>query len=160
IARFPRYVERLRARGIETRVLFLRAEESVLLRRHTETRRSHPLVRGGVSLPEAVRAEQRLLAPIANSADATIDTTGKNLHELREEIQSQVPGGGSGKLIVQLESFGFRNGVPEGADFVFDIRCLPNPHWEPTLRKLSGRDAAIAAWFQRHPEVEHMIRDL
>ncbi|MEC9364430.1 MAG: RNase adapter RapZ [Sinimarinibacterium flocculans] len=160
IARFPRYLERLRARGIETRVLFLRAEESVLLRRYSETRRPHPLARGDVSLHEAIRAEQQLLEPIANCADATIDTTGKNLHELREEIQSQVPGGGSGKLIVQLESFGFRNGIPESADFVFDIRCLPNPHWEPTLRKLSGRDAAVAAWFERHPEVQRMIRDL
>lgn len=160
ISRFPRYLERLRARGVETRVLFLRADESVLLRRYSETRRSHPLARGNVSLHEAIRAEQQLLAPIASCADATIDTTGKNLHELREEIQSQVPGGGSGKLIVQLESFGFRNGLPESADFVFDIRCLPNPHWEPTLRKLSGRDAAVAAWFERHPEVQRMIRDL
>jgi RNase adapter protein RapZ len=160
IARFPRYLERLRERGIETRVLFLRADDSVLLRRYSETRRSHPLARGELSLAEAIRAEEQLLAPIASLADATIDTTNKNLHELREEIQSQVPGGGSGKLIVQLESFGFRNGVPDGADFVFDIRCLPNPHWEPTLRKLSGRDPAVAAWFERHPQVQRMIRDL
>ncbi|MES0872593.1 RNase adapter RapZ [Sinimarinibacterium thermocellulolyticum] len=160
IARFPRYLERLRARGIQTRVLFLRADESVLLRRYSETRRSHPLARGNVSLQEAIRAEQQLLAPIASCADATIDTTGKNLHELREEIQAQVPGGGAGKLIVQLESFGFRNGLPDSADFVFDVRCLPNPHWEPTLRKLSGRDAAVAAWFEHHPEVQRMIRDL
>ncbi len=160
IARFPRYLERLRERGIETRVVFLRAEDSVLLRRYSETRRSHPLARGDLSLAEAIRAEAQLLAPIASLADATIDTTGKNLHELREEIQGQIPGGGSGKLIVQLESFGFRNGVPEGADFVFDIRCLPNPHWEPTLRNLSGRDTAVAAWFERQSLVQRMVSDL
>ncbi len=160
IARFPRYLERLRDRGVETRVLFLRAEESVLLRRYSETRRPHPLARGDLSLAEAIRAEQNLLAPIANLADATIDTTSKNLHELREELHGQIPGGGSGKLIVQLESFGFRNGVPETADFVFDVRCLPNPHWEPTLRKLTGCDAAVGAWLQRQPEVRRMIDDL
>lgn len=160
IARFPRYLERLRERGIETRVVFLRAEASVLLRRYSETRRRHPLAGDDVPLAEAIHAEQELLAPIASLADATIDTTHKNLHELREEIHSQVPGGGSGKLAVQLESFGYRNGVPEDADFVFDVRCLPNPHWEPTLRKLSGRDPACAAWLERHPTVERMVRDL
>ncbi len=160
IERFPRYLERLRDRGIETRVVFLRAEETVLLRRYSETRRRHPLARDDMPLAEAIRAEQVLLAPIASVADATIDTTQKNLHELREEIQSQVPGGGSGKLTVQLESFGFRNGVPDDADFVFDVRCLPNPHWEPTLRSLSGRDAAVCTWLERHALVERMVGDL
>ncbi|MFA5940554.1 MAG: RNase adapter RapZ [Sinimarinibacterium sp.] len=160
IARFPRYVERLRARGIETRILYLRAEESVLLQRYSETRRRHPLATGTVSLAEAIRLEQDLLAPIASVADATIDTTSKNLHELREEIQGQIPGGGSGTLTVQLESFGFRNGLPDDADFVFDVRCLPNPHWEPTLRRLTGRDPACRAWLERYPNVERMVRDL
>ncbi|SFF48670.1 UPF0042 nucleotide-binding protein [Fontimonas thermophila] len=160
IARFPRYLEYLRSRGIETRVVFLRAEEAVLLQRYSETRRRHPLARENLPLTEAIRAERELLAPIASLADATIDTTHKNLHELREEILSQVPGGGHGKLTVQLESFGYRNGVPDDADFVFDVRCLPNPHWEPTLRKLSGRDPAVAAWLERHGSVKRMIDDL
>jgi RNase adapter protein RapZ len=160
IARFPRYLERLRERGIETRVVFLRAEDGVLLQRYSETRRRHPLAVGDISLAEAIRMEQDLLAPIAHLADATIDTTNKNLHELREEIQAQVPGGGSGSLTVQLESFGYRNGLPDDADFVFDVRCLPNPHWEPTLRKLTGRDAAVGAWLERHPGVQRMTRDL
>ncbi|MEQ1437899.1 RNase adapter RapZ [Fontimonas sp. SYSU GA230001] len=160
IARFPRYVERLRERGVQTHIVYLRAEESVLLQRYSETRRRHPLATGEVSLAEAIRLERDLLAPIASVADATIDTTSKNLHELREEIQSQIPGGGSGTLTVQLESFGFRNGLPDDADFVFDVRCLPNPHWEPTLRRLTGRDSACIAWMQRHPVVERMVRDL
>lgn len=160
IAKFPKYLERLQARGVETRVLFLRADDSVLLHRYSETRRRHPLSQGDVSLTEAIHLERSLLAPISNLADAVIDTSHKNLHELREEILGQVPGGGNGKLSVLLLSFGYKNGVPEDADYVFDIRCLPNPHWEPTLRKLTGRDAAVAAWLDRHPTVERMYRDL
>ncbi|HEY0973459.1 MAG TPA: RNase adapter RapZ [Solimonas sp.] len=160
IGKFPKYLERLQSRGVETRVLFLRADDSVLVHRYSETRRKHPLAQNGVPLTEAIRLERSLLAPIANLADATIDTTHKNLHELREEILGQVPGGGNGKLSVLLMSFGYKNGVPEDADFVFDVRCLPNPHWEPTLRKLTGRDGAVATWLERHPAVDRMIRDL
>ncbi len=160
IERFPRYIEKLRARGIDIRVVFLRADESVLLQRYSDTKRRHPLASGELSLLEAIRAEQLLLAPIASLADATIDTTHKNLHELREEILNQIPGGGPGKLSVQLESFGFRNGTPDNADFIFDVRCLPNPHWEPSLRKLSGRDAAVAKWFAQQTAVQDMIKDL
>ncbi|HEX4895481.1 MAG TPA: RNase adapter RapZ [Solimonas sp.] len=160
IERFPRYLERLRERGVETHVLFLRADDAVLLHRYSETRRRHPLALGDVSLTEAIRNERALLAPIANLADAIIDTSHKNLHELREEILGQVPGGGGGRLSLLLLSFGYKNGVPDDADYVFDVRCLPNPHWEPTLRKLTGQDPAVAAWLDRHPPVERMLRDI
>ncbi|QHS10054.1 RNase adapter RapZ [Sinimarinibacterium sp. NLF-5-8] len=160
IARFPRYLERLRQQGVEFRVLFLHADETVLLQRYAETRRPHPLAREDRSLTEAIALEQALLSPIAACADATIDTSNKNLHELREALQSQIPGGGAGKLIMQLLSFGFRNGVPKTADFVFDVRCLPNPHWEPSLRKLSGRDEAVIAWFETQPSVQAMLSSL
>jgi UPF0042 nucleotide-binding protein len=160
IAKFPKYLERLQAQGVETRVIFLRADDSVLLQRYSETRRRHPLAQGSVSLSEALLLERKLLAPIANLADAVIDTSHKNLHELREEILGQVPGGGHGKLSLLLLSFGYKHGVPEDADYVFDVRCLPNPHWEPTLRKLTGRDAAVVAWLERHPLVERMANDL
>lgn len=160
IAKFPKYMERLQKQGVETRVLFLRADDSVLLHRYSETRRRHPLAQGDVSLVEAIQRERKLLAPIANLADAVIDTSQKNLHELREEILGQVPGGGHGKLSILLLSFGYKNGVPEDADYVFDIRCLPNPHWEPTLRKLTGRDGTVAAWLDRHPLVGRMYEDI
>lgn len=160
IAQFPHYLQRLHERGVQTHVLFLRADSSVLLQRYSETRRRHPLALGDVTLADAIDQEQHLLAPVANLADATIDTTHKNLHELREEIFGQVPGGGSGKLSVQFESFGFRNGIPVDADFVFDVRCLPNPHWESALRPMSGCDAPVAAWLQRQPGVEPMIEDI
>jgi len=160
IEKFPGYLERLRAQGVETRVVFLRADDQALLKRYSETRRRHPLASDQVPLIEAIAVERRLLEPIANLADATIDTTSKNLHELREEIHAQVPGGGAGKLSLLFMSFGYKNGLPEGADYVFDVRCLPNPHWEPTLRKLTGRDAAVAAWLERFPPVQRMLGDI
>jgi len=160
IEKFPRYLEYLRSQGVETRVVFLRADDPTLLKRYSETRRRHPLASEQLSLPEAIALESRLLAPIANLADATIDTTTKNLHELREEILAQVPGGGAGKLSLLFMSFGYKNGLPEAADYIFDVRCLPNPHWEPTLRKLTGRDPAVAAWLERFPPVQRMLGDI
>lgn len=158
IARFPKYLESLRAQGVEIRVIFLRADDSVLLQRYSETRRRHPLAQGELGLAEAIRHERALLAPIANVADATIDTSLKNLHALREEIQAQVPGGG--KLSVLLMSFGFKHGIPEDADFVFDVRCLPNPHWQSELRPLSGCDAAVADWLEQQPITGNLYRDI
>lgn len=160
ITRFPKYLEKLRARGVETRVLFLTAHEQVLLHRYSETRRRHPLSIGNISLLEAIALEAKLLEPISSAADALIDTSTMNLHELREKILAEVPGGGAGKLAVTLMSFGYKNGTPAEADFVFDTRCLPNPHWEPTLRALTGRDAAVVAWLERHPEVRRMTADI
>jgi RNase adapter protein RapZ len=160
IAKFPRYLEKLKARGVETRVLFLTAHEQVLLHRYKETRRRHPLSNSHTSLLEAIAGEAALLEPISSAADAVIDTSTLNLHELRERILSEIPGGGAGNLVLTLMSFGFKNGAPADADFVFDVRCLPNPHWEPTLRHLTGRDDAVVAWLQRHPEVQRMIHDI
>lgn len=160
IARFPQYLEKLKARGIETRVVFLTAHEQVLLHRYSETRRRHPLSGENASLVEAIASEARLLEPISNIADAVVDTSTLNLHELREKILSEVPGGGTGKLTLNLMSFGFKNGTPPDADFMFDVRCLPNPHWEPTLRPLTGRDGAVIAWLERHSEVKRMIHDI
>lgn len=160
IQNFPRYVERLRKQGVEVRVLFLTAQEPVLIQRYSETRRKHPLSDDQTSLREALLKETRLLEPIASIADSTIDTSFMNLHELRERIQGEIPGGGRGKLAITLMSFGFKHGAPTDADFVFDVRCLPNPHWEQKLRQSDGRDAACAAWLAPQPEVRKMLADL
>ncbi|NGY05437.1 RNase adapter RapZ [Solimonas terrae] len=159
IARFPKYLESLRAQNVQVHVLFLRADDSVLLQRYSETRRRHPLAQGEISLSDAVRLERQLLAPIANAADATIDTSNKNLHALREEIQGLVPGGG-GKLSLMFMSFGFKNGIPEDADFVFDIRAIPNPHWQAELRTLTGRDTAVVAWIEQQPIARRLFADI
>lgn len=157
---FPKYLDSLRERGVEIRVLFLNADEQVLLHRYSDTRRKHPLSDEKTSLLEAIRREVRLLEPISNTADAIINTSRLNLHELREKVLEQTPSASGNKLSVQLMSFGFKHGTPADADFVFDVRCLPNPHWDPALRGLTGRDAAVAEWLEAQPSVRRMRADI
>ncbi|WP_411887164.1 RNase adapter RapZ [Hydrocarboniphaga effusa] len=160
IRRFPSYLAKLRAKGVDVRVLFLTAEDDVLLRRYSETRRKHPLSSGKLSLLEAVRKERQLLQPIANSAEEPLDTSRMNLHELREAVYQRMAEAVEGKLSVLFLSFGFKNGTPTGVDYVFDVRCLPNPHWEPGLRKLTGRDPKVGEWLKSHTPVTAMIDDI
>lgn len=160
IRRFPNYLAKLRAKGVDVRVLFLTAEDDVLLRRYSETRRKHPLSSGKLSLLEAVRKERQLLQPIANSAEEPLDTSRMNLHELREAVYQRMAEAVEGKLSVLFLSFGFKNGTPTGVDYVFDVRCLPNPHWEPGLRKLTGRDGKVGEWLKSHTPVTAMIDDI
>jgi RNase adapter protein RapZ len=160
IHRFPHYIERLRAQGVELRVLFLTTSIQILLQRYSETRRRHPLSTADRPLTEAIEREQRLLEPIANTADAVIDTTDLNLYALRERIQAEIPGGGRDKLAITLVSFGFKHGAPADADFVFDVRCLPNPHWNRDLRPMSGQEPPVAAWLAEHQDVQNMRADL
>lgn len=159
IAYFPEHIESLRTRGVAVDVLFLTATEEIILKRYSETRRKHPLSDGQTSLAEAIRLERALLAPISNAADVTLDTTKLNLHQLRSAIDSQMPGA-TPKLSVLFLSFGFKNGMPDGADYVFDVRCLPNPHWVPELRPLNGRDQAIADYLGAQAEVTAMQHDI
>ncbi|HUS24332.1 MAG TPA: RNase adapter RapZ [Candidatus Binatia bacterium] len=160
IARFPKYLGKLRARGLEPFVLFLTAADDAILRRYGDTRRKHPLTGSSLSLAEAIQRERTLLEPVAALADVTLDTTGLNLHELRELIRARVPESRHGKLALVLLSFGYRNGVPDGADFVFDARCLPNPHWVPALRDLDGREAAVVEYLEKDESVRRMTSDL
>jgi len=159
ISYFPDHLESLRQRGVDVDVLFLTADEQIILKRYSETRRKHPLSDAQTSLVEAIRQERALLAPIANAADVTLDTTALNLHELRSAIDSRAPGQ-TPKLSVLFLSFGFKNGIPDGADYVFDVRCLPNPHWVPELRPLTGRDAAVADYLGAQAEVSAMRADI
>lgn len=160
IAYFPDHLAILRERGVTVDVVFLTADEAVILKRYSETRRRHPLSDSETSLTEAIRRERRLLAPISDAADITLDTSHLNLHELREAIHARLPEAESGKLSVLFLSFGFKNGIPDGADYVFDVRCLPNPHWLPELRPLTGRDAPVADYLQQQPAVLAMEDDL
>ena len=161
IERFPSYVGSLRAQGVDVRVLFLSASDEVLLRRYSETRRRHPLsARSSLSLFDAIHAERRLLAPVANLADVVLDTSHMNLHELREAIHVQLPEADRGRLIVQFMSFGFKNGLPDGCDYLFDVRCLPNPHWDLSLRPLTGLHPVVGQWLQQQPDVGAMLADL
>ena len=159
IARFQKILARQRERGFETRVLFLTAQDDVILRRYSETRRKHPLTDTGLSLAEAIQRERELLEPIADVADVTIDTSTLNLHDLREEIRLRQPGR-AGPLSLVLMSFGYKNGIPQGADYVFDVRCMPNPHWVPELSPLDGRDAPVRAFLEKDPAVPRMLHDV
>ncbi|MFL6551635.1 MAG: RNase adapter RapZ [Povalibacter sp.] len=160
IASVPKLVSELKRSGVGCEVLFLRADENVLLKRYSETRRRHPLSRDGAGLIEALRQELELLEPIADAADLVIDTTRTTVHELRELIRTRVAGRSEGRMSILFESFAYRHGVPDDADFVFDVRSLPNPHWEPGLAPLTGRDAAVAEYLERHPQVAKMFGDI
>lgn len=160
IRRFPVYVERLRGLGVDVQVLFLTASDEVIARRYAETRRRHPLTGSGRDLTDAIAAERELLQPIADVADEVIDTSRMGPHELREEVIHRLAGSAAGRLSVILMSFGYKNGLPSVADYVFDVRCLPNPYWEPSLRQLSGKDAPIAEWLSRHDATGRMVDDI
>lgn len=159
IARFQRILARQRQRGAEVQVLFLTAQDDVILRRYSETRRKHPLTGETLSLAEAIQRERELLEPIADVADVTIDTSVLNLHGLREEIRLRQPERPD-RLSLVLMSFGFKNGIPQGADYVFDVRNMPNPHWVPALSPLDGRDRPVAEFLERDAAVPKMLHDI
>ena len=160
LADVPRLVSDLRRSGIGCEVLFLRAANDVLLKRFSETRRRHPLSRAGLGLQEALEQEERLLAPVAAAADLTIDTSALSVHELRETIRARVVERPASTPSLLFESFAYRHGVPDDADFVFDARALPNPYWEAELRDLTGRDAAVARFLDGQDEVASFLADI
>lgn len=129
--------------GVECEVLFLKAEHEVLLKRFSETRRKHPLTNASRSLPEAIRLDRKMLESVEEQADLLIDTTRTNLHQLRQLVSARVGTRRAQVLSLLFQSFGFKHGIPMDADFVFDARCLPNPHWEPSLRSLTGKDQKV-----------------
>ena len=139
----PRLIEDFRRHNIQTDVLFVLADESVLLKRYSETRRPHPLGGEGAELRAAIKAERDVLAEVINSADLIIDTSRTSVYELADIIRERVDERPADTLSVLVESFGFKNGIPADADFVFDMRCLPNPYWDLQLRHLTGLDDAV-----------------
>lgn len=161
LARFPEVLESLKARGIDSEILFLQADVATLIKRFSETRRRHPLSGpGGASLEEAIRMEAELLAPILERADLVIDTTSTNVHQLRELVRERLDRRSGARLSLLFQSFGFKHGIPKDADFVFDIRCLPNPHWEPALRPFTGRDAPVQNFLNRQESVGRMYEQI
>ncbi len=160
IKAFPEGVDALRTAGLDVQVLFLDAEQEVILRRYSETRRKHPLTDADTPLGEAIDKERQLLEPIARCADITIDTSNTTIHQLRDIIRTRIHGGRPGTLSILFQSFGFKHGVPDGVDFVFDVRCLPNPHWDPALRPFTGHDAPVIEYLESAPEVAKMVADI
>lgn len=156
----PRLVDKLRQGELQCEVVFLHADDSILLKRYSETRRKHPLSSDNFSLREAIAQERKLLVPIVDAADLVIDTTRTSVHGLRELVRKRIGPHEHGSLSILFESFGFKHGVPSEADFVFDVRCLPNPYWEPSLRPLSGLDEAVVNFLESHESVRLMLEDI
>lgn len=145
---------------IEATLLFFEADDDTLLARYADTRRRHPLSHLGLSLPEAITRERELTAPLRREADAIIDTSRLNVHQLRRHIITEHALSHSNNLSLLFESFAYKRGVPAEADFVFDARVLPNPHWDPELRPLTGRDRQVREHLDAQPEVARYVAQL
>ncbi|MAF84018.1 MAG: RNase adapter RapZ [Gammaproteobacteria bacterium] len=156
----PDLVRDLRNRGILCEVIFLYAEDDILLKRYSETRRKHPLSDEELSLADAIALERELLGPIIDGAALVLDTTRTNVYELGDIIRDRVGQREAPELSILIESFGFKHGLPSDADFVFDLRCLPNPYWETQLRKLTGKDRPIIEFLDGIQSVQNMYADI
>jgi len=156
----PELVRRLRGLGIRCEVVFLHADEDSLLKRYAESRRPHPLSAQGMSLREAIARERELLGPVMAAAELIIDTSHTSIYQLRDAVRGRVGLRTGPALSILIQSFGYKHGIPLDADFVFDLRCLPNPYWELGLRALTGRDPQVIAYLDAQAPVQEMYRDI
>lgn len=154
----PAVLSQLAAAGVQLHLIFLDCRDEVLIKRYSETRRRHPLATRGVSLADAIVEERRLLRPLMAIADKVIDSSELNVHQLRRLVASGYAQATAG-LTLMFQSFAFRRGLPLDADFVFDARCLPNPHWQAHLRPLSGKDAPVREFLDTQPLVAEYFAD-
>lgn len=159
LSRFSALLQALPA-SVHTEVLYLDADDHTLIKRFSETRRRHPLSDEHTALPEAIAQEKRWLESIAMAAGLTLDTSAMNVHELRSTLRTRVLGRNAAGLSLLFVSFGYKRGVPVDSDLVFDLRVLPNPHWDPLLRSQTGRDGAVAAFLDSKPEANEMFDDI
>ncbi len=157
---FEEILQHLGKHELRLDILFLTCDTSRLLKRFSETRRKHPLSRDGLPLADAIQQERKILDDIQSRADLVIDSSEMNVHQLRQRIVDQLLSISGDEISILLQSFGFKKGVPADTDFVFDVRCLPNPHWEQGLRPLTGRDAAVVKFLESHADVEAMFHTI
>lgn len=157
---FPKQIKQLDENNIDCEIFFLEANDATLIKRFSETRRKHPLSSQDIPLNEAVIQERTLLEPISSKADLCIDTSATNVHQLRHLIKARVKHADNQGISIMFESFGFKHGMPKNTDFVFDVRCLANPHWVPELRTLTGYDEAVINYLEGHQEVNEMFNDI
>ena len=156
----PSLIEEFRKQNIQTDVLFILADDEILLKRYGETRRRHPLANDGSSLHAAIADEREMLAEVTNSADLIIDTSRTSIYDLGDIIRDRVDARTAKSLSVLIESFGFKHGIPADADFVFDLRCLPNPYWNLQLRQLTGLDEEVIRFLDEQAVVVAMHDDI
>jgi UPF0042 nucleotide-binding protein len=158
IAMMPAVLSDLAENGVQPHLIFLDCRDEVLIKRYSETRRRHPLAMRGVSLADAIVEERRLLRPLMAIAEQVIDSSELNVHQLRRLVATGYAEAAGG-LTLMFQSFAFRRGLPLDADFVYDARCLPNPHWQPKLRPLSGKDRAVRDYLDADPLVGEYFAD-
>lgn len=160
LSQLSHWREDAQAAGLDAQLLFFDATDEALLKRYADTRRRHPLSQLGLSLPEAIARERELTAPLRRAADAVIDTTSLNVHQLRRKVVTEFALSHGNKLSLLFESFAYKRGVPAEADFVFDARVLPNPHWNPELRPMSGREAPVREYLDTQVDVQKYVDQL
>ncbi|MBV1870316.1 MAG: RNase adapter RapZ [Gammaproteobacteria bacterium] len=159
LSSLPEVIGTLKTMNISTEIIFLDSNNSILMQRFSATRRKHPLSDDQHSLAEAIDEEHRLLLGISAQADLVIDTSQLNVHQLRETIKNNIGIERTG-LSLQFISFGFKKGVPIDADFVYDVRCLPNPHWQTGLRELTGKDAPVISYLENEEITRLMVNQI
>jgi len=160
LRRFNQIVQAVKCDSLDIEVVYFQAELNELIKRFSDTRRRHPLTRKGMPLTEAIDIERNLLSPIAHEADLCLDTTNTNVHQLRAIVKERVISRPKQELSILIQSFGFKHSVPTDSDFVFDVRCLPNPHWEPELRPLTGQDKEVQAFLKEQEDVIDMFNHI
>lgn len=137
--------------------IFLDTRKAILIKRYSETRRLHPLSKHDLSLSQAIETEKNQLRPLAELADLKIDTSELNIHQLSEQIKQRILGKKNNELVLIFQSFGFKHGLPMDADYVFDVRFLPNPHWIPELKPYTGLDEPVIKYLSHEPDVSSFI---
>ncbi len=159
LGNLPNILRELTIHGVNSQVLYLDSDDETLIKRFSETRRKHPISNDSNTLREAIERERDILNPVASCASLIIDTTSLTLHQLRDQIKMRV-GEDVDSMAILVESFGFKNGIPKDADVVFDVRCLPNPHWITHLRALTGKDIEVKTFLAKHEAAQEMITDI
>lgn len=160
LEQFPEVIKLVQEQSLQADVIFLDARDDVLLARFSATRRKHPLSTRSRSLKEAIEMERELLDPVSSRASLRIDTSELNVHELRDTLKTRLNMNDVEGLTVLFESFAFKHGVPLDADIVFDVRCLPNPHWHTDLRPMTGLDTPVREFLDDKPLVEELYSDI
>lgn len=156
----PKDLESIRKDGHNVTLVYLHAEENIVLKRYNETRRKHPLTTSEIGLSEALELEQALMADIRSAADLEVDTTFTNIYQLASLLRSRVCNTEHQSLSILFQSFGFKHGIPAATDFIFDVRCLPNPYWISEIRMFSGEEKPVIEWLEKHQEVQEMRQQL
>ena len=158
LSRLPGQLEQIRSNDLETHIVFLDAKTDTLVKRFSETRRRHPLAQDHRTLTECIDLERELLEPVGTLGHR-VDTSELNPNALRNWVRDLLSLGDTG-LVLLFQSFGFKHGIPLDADFVFDVRCLPNPHYDPKLRDFTGRDTNVIAFLETNSDVQSMLEHI